>query len=235
MVGDILSPKKEDNIISYWKMDNNANDSVGSNNGTPTSVTFSTGNGKINEGAGGMTTASKIQVADNASLSPTSEISISCWVNISSSGNYHTFVAKGNVAQYIFRVEAPTGKYELYLKLGGTLRVVRSTSTISTGTWVHLVATYDGSTMTMYVNGTSEGTASFSGSIGTGSAVLGIGHDITDGGSNVHMLGAIDEVGMWSRALTAGEVTSLYNGGTGLQYPFGGGGPVANSNFLMFM
>jgi hypothetical protein len=32
--------------------------------------------------------------------------------------------------------------------------------------------------------------------------------------------GQIDEVGIWSRALSSTEVTKLYNGGAGLQYPF---------------
>lgn len=32
--------------------------------------------------------------------------------------------------------------------------------------------------------------------------------------------GLIDEVGIWSRAIDSTEVTSLYNGGAGLQYPF---------------
>lgn len=36
--------------------------------------------------------------------------------------------------------------------------------------------------------------------------------------------GKLDEVGVWNRALTSGEVTSLYNSGAGLQYPFSGGG-----------
>jgi hypothetical protein len=31
--------------------------------------------------------------------------------------------------------------------------------------------------------------------------------------------GAIDEVGIWSRALTSGEVSQLWNGGAGLAYP----------------
>jgi hypothetical protein len=30
----------------------------------------------------------------------------------------------------------------------------------------------------------------------------------------------LDEVGFWTRALSAAEVTSLYNSGNGLQYPF---------------
>lgn len=223
-----------DNIISYWKMDGNANDSASSNNGTATNVTFSTGNGKINEGAGDMDTPSDIQVADAANLSPTSAISISCWVNtVSTVSQYHTFVAKGNVAQYIFRIDGANNKYELYLKLGGTLRNVKSLTSITDGAWKFLTVTYDGSTMKIYIDGTLDNSASFSGTIGTGTDVLGIGMDITDGGSNVHLIGAIDEVGMWSRALTAGEVTSLYNGGAGNQYPFSS---VANtSSFFLVM
>lgn len=211
-----------DNIISYWKMDGNANDAVSTNNGTATSVTFSTANGKINEGAGGMTTSSKIEVPSASDLNPTSALTISCWVNVTSTTNqYHTFFAKGNVAQYIFRIEGPTGKIELYLKIGGVLRNVRAPSALTTGSWQFISATYDGSAMKLYTNGSEVASASFSGSIGTGTAVLGIGHDITDNGSNVHLIGAIDEVGMWSRALTSGEISTLYNGGSGLQYPFG--------------
>ena len=33
-------------------------------------------------------------------------------------------------------------------------------------------------------------------------------------------LGIGDELAVWNRVLTAGEKTSLYNGGLGLQYPF---------------
>ncbi len=38
------------------------------------------------------------------------------------------------------------------------------------------------------------------------------------------MDGIVDEVGLWSRALTIAEVTALYNAGAGLAYPFDGGG-----------
>jgi hypothetical protein len=38
--------------------------------------------------------------------------------------------------------------------------------------------------------------------------------------SNWGFDGMIDEIGVWSRALTSGEVTQLYNSGAGLQYPF---------------
>ena len=40
-------------------------------------------------------------------------------------------------------------------------------------------------------------------------------------GTSSGWVGNIDEIAMWNRTLTQAEVTSLYNSGTGLQYPFG--------------
>lgn len=54
-------------------------------------------------------------------------------------------------------------------------------------------------------------------------------------GANRHMNGDIDEIGIWSRIITSGEVTSLYNSGAGLAYPFTGGGATNNSSmFFVF-
>jgi hypothetical protein len=32
--------------------------------------------------------------------------------------------------------------------------------------------------------------------------------------------GSVDEFGIWKRALTSAEISSLYNSGNGLKYPF---------------
>jgi hypothetical protein len=95
--------------------------------------------------------------------------------------------------------------------------------------------TYDTTTLTGYVDGSSVGTigATTSGSI-TQSDVTEIGMrgDLDVLNPSNCTSGLIDEVGIWSRALTGAEVTSLYNGGAGLQYPFTG---VSNNAFLGFM
>jgi len=56
-----------DNFISYWKFNGNALDSVGSNNGTPTSITYPTG--LIGQAADFNGTTSKVVVPDAANLS----------------------------------------------------------------------------------------------------------------------------------------------------------------------
>jgi hypothetical protein len=39
-------------------------------------------------------------------------------------------------------------------------------------------------------------------------------------GGAAPMGGVIDEVGIWKRALSASEITTLYNSGSGTTYPF---------------
>ena len=78
-----------DNLISYWKLDETSdgsgavtrNDSHSTNHLTDNNTTAS-GTGKINAGVDFERTNSEyLSRADNASLSPTSDISFNFWVN----------------------------------------------------------------------------------------------------------------------------------------------------------
>src|ERR1035437_2399766 len=70
------------NLVSYWKMQANSNDSVATNNGTDTAITYNTGNGIIGQGAGYNGTTSKISVGTNSSLNLTGNQSVSMWVKM---------------------------------------------------------------------------------------------------------------------------------------------------------
>jgi hypothetical protein len=96
-----------------------------------------------------------------------------------------------------------------------------------TDVWYHLVLTFDGSIGILYVNGTSVGSSEYSGSIlapDIDRFLLGryyIDIDYNDNEFNPLTLdGKIDEVGVWDRALSQQEITSLYNAGAGKAYPF---------------
>ena len=45
-------------------------------------------------------------------------------------------------------------------------------------------------------------------------------HTYIGAGFSAYFDGLVDECGIWSRALTTDEVTSLYNSGNGFTYPF---------------
>ena len=128
--------------------------------------------------------------------------------------------------------------YQLaYFNDGGTLRIIFQNSdlgndsalggvarTLTNGTFYHLVIVYTASTgnCEFFLNGSSAGTSSgLYTSIYNSTAQFRLGSNVDAAGANEGFFdGIIDEVGIWSRVLTGAEVTTLYNSGNGIQYPF---------------
>ena len=79
--------------------------------------------------------------------------------------------------------------------------------------------TYDGATVTLYIDSVNRGTAAYSGYFSTAADSFTIGNGGTKDPTSFYA-GKADEVGVWSRALSASEVAQLYSGGLGLSYPF---------------
>jgi hypothetical protein len=83
---------------------------------------------------------------------------------------------------------------------------------MSTNTWYHVVAVYDGTSMKIYKNGVAlPGSTSFSGNIGTSSYNVNIGQRVGD--NSYRWNGSIDEVKIYNRALSASEILADYNAG----------------------
>ncbi len=76
--------------------------------------------------------------------------------------------------------------------------------------WYHLTATYDGSTMRLYLNGSPSGTASAAGSIGYHpQAPVCLGNLVND---QRPFFGGLDDVRLYDRALSDAEVVDLVIG-----------------------
>jgi hypothetical protein len=94
-----------------------------------------------------------------------------------------------------------------------------SSMTITNGAWHLLVGTFDGTNAKIYVDGSLAGTsAAWAHNIAynaSGSFTIG-----SDEGIQNYFGGNIDEVGIWNRVLSTGEITTLWNGGAGKTYPF---------------
>ncbi len=223
-----------DNLVSYYKLDESsgdASDSVGSitmtNYGT---VTYTTG--KINNGADGGTGSNSKQLL-NTTQSPLSysdiqtAFTISVWINPNTSltGTNCFFggvnPSNGTNRRYVDILFQSTTN-TIRMRYGHSSETFFNTTVNPTsGTWYHVVFTYDGSTMKSYVNAVEKSSDSFTpgtgyASAGTSSSIMG-----PDGGVSSQAKNAIlDEWGFWTRALSPDEVSSLYNAGNGNQYPF---------------
>ena len=80
---------------------------------------------------------------------------------------------------------------------------------LADNSWHHLTITHDASSIALYVDGTSV-TAAANNTLGPWSGKTNIGSGAGDPGSQ-NYAGGIDEVAFFSSALSASEVTSLYN------------------------
>ena len=97
-------------------------------------------------------------------------------------------------------------------KSDGTDYVTGSPSRYNDSSWHYAVVTYDGSIVRLYIDGVQVGTKITSATPDNGgSQPLRIGANSQ--GNNRYFTGQIDEVRVWNRALTAGEVSDQYNSG----------------------
>jgi hypothetical protein len=109
----------------------------------------------------------------------TNDFTVECWAYFNDLsdyrtliGNYTTPIATGN-GQWLFQHITTTNKMGFYYDNG--TGVITGTTTLTTGVWYHFAMVRSGSTITAYVNGISQGTATFSGAVGSSSATLNIG------------------------------------------------------------
>ena len=103
----------------------------------------------------------------------------------------------------------------LYFKISGTALTLPTTGgrPISDGLWRHIAAVYDGSKQYIYIDGTLEASQAKTGGIGSGANSLGypvyIGENSRYTGR--HFNGKLDEVAIFTSALSASNILAVYN------------------------
>jgi len=157
---------------------------------------------------------------------------ISCWVKLTGNHNNNNIIAchwdgSGPNWNFIFII-ANDNHLHIAVQPGGAGAVGEAIATnidFTDGNWHHCVAQSDGSTFVRTnVDNTGWHSVSLAGSLAGGSNGVPflIGRNTRQGVNTASI--NLDELGIWTRVLTDNEITSLYNSGNGLAYPFSGGG-----------
>jgi hypothetical protein len=214
-----------DDCVAFWKLDNE-NDLVGSANFTNNnSVNF--GIGLIGNCADNFNTGSSRSLTVANSLGITNgSYSFSVWIYLislpASGDNWAIFSNSNNTNDIdnqitirnnggIYQIRFARNRYNI------SSQSFLVTFSPSIDTWYHIVQTYDGTNLKGYIDGTYQSQLATS---GNGSGTTTTRTALGTGLSGTFYTGKIDCVGVWTRDITSSEVTELYNGGAGIEYPF---------------
>ncbi len=160
---------------------------------------------------------------------PSSTMTISAWVWATSRTTWATVLKNWPSAgqQFHFGLDNATGDLSNYLiqQGGGQVGPVRegAVSPLPTNSWQHIALVCNGGTLQIYRNGQAVGTPlAYDGTINTNVAIpaMAIGakiltNNLPDSGSPGYWHGKMDELGLWSRGLTAAEIGAIYRAGCG--------------------
>ncbi len=197
--------------VSYWRFDENsgstAYDVTGKNNGTIHGASWSSGGVNSSLYFSGN---DYVDCGSNSSLDITGEFTISTWIKPTQNSKHATILAKedypNNKGYLLHQLSGTDLMFRLY---DGTNKyTLEASNQVSTNNWQHIVATYDGSEMKLYKNGTQIASRSGPSSIATTTQPLYIGDRST---VDQAFQGTIDETQIYDRALSATEIEELYN------------------------
>ena len=197
-------------LIAYFPFNGNANDESGNGiDGTVNGAILTTDRFQNANSAYSFDGVDDdIKAVHNSLLNITEQISLAAWI--------FPTVQK---TQIIIRKGAEVASPPYILSLSGTGDIVFSLSPNSQFTqarktgytlneWTFVVGTYDGTTMKLYVNGELETSVSISGSLITNTSPLLIGTRLNLASST--FLGKLDDLRVYSNALSETEIQSLF-------------------------
>jgi len=164
-----------------------------------------------------------IVIGDVLNFERTDSFSISAWIKTSETVGFGVVVAKldntGPNPGYQLGVNFATGLLSMQIinNSSTNLIAVNMDDVVNDGTWRNIVITYDGSSMAsgvnFYMNGTLRSDTdianTLSASILTADPLQISGRD----GANFTFDGNIDDVSIYDKELTSGEITTIYNSG----------------------
>jgi len=212
VVGSVLDSKeisnkdilKSLNVVSWWKLDGNANDEIGNNHGTLVGgIGFV--DGKFGK-AGSFDAGNYLQITNEANFDFTNNFTIEVWIKPRGSDTYNALITK---------FSGTASGWDWLLNVGAIRMTARGTSTIDTagegvdlrdGNWHHIVAVVTPSGIQQYEDGRALTPITGNWTATTNDAIPSIGY--RSGVTNFN--GTMDEIIIFNKSLTEPQVKSLY-------------------------
>lgn len=197
------SPPNSANLLGYWPL----HEDSGS---TAYDISGNGNDGSINGPTIGQTgilgsTAYDFDGTDDevdlgSAISSLSSFTVEAWMKTRSTSEQETVSLRANNDFYL---GVRNGNWAAHIWDGGNNAA--SGNSVTTGTWIHLVATWDGSTLRLYEDGAETGSNSVSSMTNAGRRD-GIGQD-SRGANNDHD-GLVAEVAVWDTAFSSSTIAA---------------------------
>jgi len=227
-------------LVGWWKGDGNTLDSFAGNTGVNQNITYT--NGVVGQAFAcdpenyPYGTYTGIQIADQPAYALTNSLTIEGWVRPRGDGYIIFFRGdhRPGLDPYILSMQANNTLLFGICDADGNGATVETT--LNYFAWTHVAATLDGSSgaLSIYTNGvlaakTLTTIRPFGALLPDQSPGVGIGN-LNDGGNNFPFIGDIDEIALYSRALSATEIAAIYNAGSSGKCPSIPVPPVADAS-----
>jgi hypothetical protein len=209
-------------LVGYWSFDEGtgatAADSSGHGNNGSLQSGATWGPGKVGSHSLALRVAGAFVDVPTAVFDTTRPYTVSAWANMTrfvggSSSHYCIASIDGNAISGFYFAFHGDGYAALTLYpsdgVAGVPHEALSRATIAAGTWHYLTGVFDGGNVALYVDGALNNTTPVPAPwAARGHTVF--GRSKWNGMSTDYIVASIDEVRMYSRALTAAEIQALY-------------------------
>lgn len=199
-------------LVGYWSFNDGAGTKAGdsSGNGLTGTLNGAAGannlpqwiTGKLGKALSFDGTDDSVSISDNPLMDGNS-FTFSAWVYSNSIGTEQLVFSNDN-GSIGWHLEVYNSRVIMQIYPGGTWTY--STNPLTSNTWYHIAVTYNSGSVTYYLNGAQNGTASYSYTVPTGlTKYIGLFFS-----GAYPWNGKIDDVRFYNRALSATEIKSIY-------------------------
>lgn len=196
-------------VVGYWKFEGNCEDSSGEgNDGVNHGATYV--DGKIGQALSFDGASNYVAVPNSPSLSITGEITVEAWIKRvhPQPGAWALIFSKGHpsAVRNLTIMILDNAKYHVGLG-NGAVQYYPSVDVFFSTVWTHMVLTVDAAKVKVYKDGVLANEDNSQG-LNVGTSALWLGRPVS--GSHFYYDGALDEVKIYKRALSPGEVAREY-------------------------
>ena len=157
-----------------------------------------------------------VEIGNESAFDITGPITVAAWIKVNSfDKRWQTIVAKGDTA---WRLQRAAQEDTLAFHCTGIASIagqwpqgIEGKKNVNDGQWHHVVGVYDGSTVSLYIDGVLDNSSEASGAIQMNDLIVIIGGNSEQAGREWN--GLIDEVCIIGGAIDANAAHSLYAGG----------------------